>query len=77
MVSGTEIRNWKHWVSLSLQARANAEALIKVTRRGFRFTGGSRASGSGMGFGRAGVGADDGVSTGVTSWLPAAMIGGK
>ena len=40
------------------------EALIKVTRGGFRFTGGSGVSGSKTGFGRAGVGADDKVSTG-------------
>ena len=40
------------------------EALIKVTHGGFQFTGGSGDSGSGTGFGRAGVGADDKVSTG-------------
>ena len=64
MVSGTEIRSWKRWVSLSLQARVNVEALIRVTRGGFRFTGGSGVSRSGTGFGRARVGADDKVSTG-------------
>ena len=64
MISGTEIRSWKHWVSLSLQVRANAEALINVTRRGFQFTGRRGVSGSGMEFGGAGVGANDKVSTG-------------
>ena len=64
MVSGTEICSWKHWVSLSLQAQANMEALINVTHRGFCFTGGRGVSGSGMGLGRAGVGADDKVLTG-------------
>ena len=64
VVSGTEIRSWKCWVSLSLQARANAEALINVTHGGFRFTGGRGVSGSGTGFRRARVGADDKVSTG-------------
>ena len=64
VVSGMESRSWKCWVSLSLQVRANVEALINVTHGGFRFTGGRGVSGSGTGFGRAGVGADDKVSTG-------------
>ena len=38
------------------------EALISVTHGGFQFTGGG-VSGSGMGFGRAGVGADVKVLT--------------
>ena len=41
----------------------NVEALIRVTRGGFRFTGGSGVSRSGTGFGRARVGADYKVST--------------
>ena len=49
---------------MSLQAQANTEALISVTRGGFRFTGGRGFSGSGTGFRRAGVGANDKVSTG-------------
>ena len=43
--------------------RVNVEALISVTRGGFQFTSGRGVSGSGTGFGRAGVGADDKVST--------------
>ena len=48
---------------MSLQVQANVEALIRVTRGGFQFTSRRGFSGSGMGFGRARVGADDKVST--------------
>ena len=64
VVSGTEIHSWKHWVSVSLQARANMEAFINVTHGGFQFTSRRGVFGSGTGFGRARVGANDKVSTG-------------